>query len=105
MTDDCFLLLLLAFIYHVRLSDESEDDYHDGFRRKRERKRDGDFLRARARVDICCCFFEMNSTTRKRRTRDETPMKKKNKLDFYALVNPVAEGVHQVRPKGGDATE
>ena len=46
----------------------------------------------------------LRAARRRKRRKRRTPMHKKNKLDD-ALVNPVAEGVHQVRPKGGDATE
>jgi hypothetical protein len=46
----------------------------------------------------------LRAARRRKRRKRRTPMNTKNKLGD-ALVNPVAEGVHQVRPKGGDATE
>ena len=61
MTDDCFLLLLLAFITcdSPTKAKTTTTMVFD----ERENEREMETFSARARVDICCCFFEMNSTT------------------------------------------
>ena len=61
LTDDCFLLLLLAFI--VCDSPTKAKTTTMMVFDERENEREMETLYARARVEICCCFFEMNSTT------------------------------------------